>query len=110
MRKLLRHFRDLPLHVIMTALSQEVKDETDGSITVKPALPGKLADEVSAMLDIVLYLASVETRENGKTTMIRRALTASTRKFVAKDRSGRLPQTIDNPTVSGILDLIVPVG
>lgn len=108
MRKLIRHFRDLPMHVIITALAQEVKDERDGSITVKPSLPGKLADEICGMLDIVGYLGVMERTVEGQRVSTRQLLVQPMSKFIAKDRSNKLGQFIENPTVPKMLDAIIP--
>ena len=107
MRKLVRYFRDLPMHVIMTALAQEVRDERDGSITVKPALPGRLSDEVSGFLDIVSYLGVLEKSVGEERKVVRQMLTQSTGKFIAKDRSGKLDQFVEEPTVTKLLDRIL---
>jgi len=110
MRKLLRRFRDLPMHVIVTALAQEVKDESDGSVRVKPALPGKLADEIAAMFDFVIYLDVATEKADGEYRHIRRGLTVSTGRYIAKDRSGRLAAVVDDPSVTSILDYVLAFG
>ena len=107
MRRLVRYFRDLPMHVIITALAQEVRDERDGNITVKPALPGRLSDEVSGFLDIVGYLGVLEKAVGEEHRVIRQMLTRPMGKFIAKDRSGKLDQFIEEPTVAKLLDRIL---
>src|SRR5690606_6666344 len=102
-----RYFRDLPMHVIITALAQEVRDERDGSVTVKPSLPGKLADEVAGFLDIVGYLGTSERTIDGKRIIIRQMLAQPMGKYIAKDRSDRLGQYIEEPTMTKILDAVV---
>jgi phage nucleotide-binding protein len=108
MRKLIRAFRDLKMHVFVTALAQEIKDERDGSITVKPSLPGKLADEVCGMLDIVGYLGMLEKTVEGQRVLVRQMLVQPMGKFIAKDRSDRLGQIVENPTVTSVLDKVLP--
>ena len=104
MRKLIRYFRDLPLHLIMTALPQESKDERDGTIAVKPALSGKLADEIPGLFDIVGYLGVTVAKDSD--TASRKLLVTATPKFVAKDRSNRLGSIVTDPTIPKLLDLI----
>jgi hypothetical protein len=94
--------------MFVTALAQEIKDERDGSITVKPSLPGKLADEVCGMLDIVGYLGLLEETVNGQRVASRQMLVQPMSKYIAKDRSDKLGQTIKNPTVGLVLDKVLP--
>jgi hypothetical protein len=102
-RRMVRAFRDLDAHVIFTALEASVKDAKDGSVTITPSLPGKLAFEISAFLDEVLYLYA---RPQGE-EIIRRVLTQPTGKNIAKDRSGHLPTTLEDPTMSKIGEAVL---
>ena len=98
MRKFVRAFRDMPINTIFTALAREEKNNKTGMIHKKPSLSGKLADEVAAFLDIVCYMYVKEI--DGE--MQRMLLTTSTDEYVAKDRTGKLPLVIPNPTMSEI--------
>lgn len=98
MRKFVRAFRDLPMNVIFTALAKEEKNQKTGMVHKKPSLSGKLADEVAAFLDIVCYMYVKEI--DGE--MRRMLLTTSTDEYVAKDRTGKLPLVIQNPTMMEI--------
>lgn len=102
-RRIVRAFRDLPVHVMFTTHAQEVKDESDGSITLKPSLSGKLAEEVAGFLDVVGYL-NVSDKEG----VIKRQIVFSpTRKVaIAKDRSGRLPRVLEEPTIEKIFKIV----
>jgi phage nucleotide-binding protein len=86
-RKFVRAFRDLEMNTIFTALVKEDKNQRTGLIERKPYLSGKLADEVAAFLDIVVYyyMKRVEDEE------MRLLLSAATDEYVAKDRTGKLP-------------------
>lgn len=88
MRRNLRAFRDLPIHTLFTALAQDVKDETDGTITRLPNLPGKLAYEIAGYMDIVGLMIVQEDKENGE--IKRGVLTQPRGRMIAKDRSGKL--------------------
>ena len=100
-RKFVRAFRDLPMHSIFTALAKTDKDGKTGAIKTTPSLSGKLANEVAGFLDIVgfHYTKVMEDR-------VRRfLLTAATDRQVAKDRSGYLPQIIEDPSMERIFNI-----
>jgi hypothetical protein len=108
-RKMVRGFRDLPVHTIFTALAKSDKDAKSGIVTMKPSLPGKLADEVAAFLDIVGYYYTKEiTNDEGEPEQKRLLLTQKTEKNVAKDRSGRLPVVVESPTMANLFEYIYP--
>jgi hypothetical protein len=102
-RRMVRALRDMDKHVIFTALQNDVKDQMTGAVTSKPSLPGKLADEIPAYIDEVLYLWV----KAGKEGVERKILTEPTGKFIAKDRSGMLPTTMTNPTMARIAELVL---
>lgn len=86
LRRMIRFFRDLPINFIATALPKDDKDEQYGTITRKPLLPGKLADEACGYVDLVLYVLTKD--EEGETK--RAFLTQPSERYYAKDRSGKL--------------------
>lgn len=102
-RRVVRAFRDLPMHTIFTAHAKE-EEQKNGLFKIKPSLPGKLADEVSGFVDLVLYyyLKLVGTESK------RLILTAKTAKENAKDRSGKLPTILEEPTMEMIMSYILP--
>lgn len=100
-RKFVRAFRDLPMHTIFTALAKTDKDQRTGAVKTTPSLSGKLANEVAGFLDIVGYQYNKVI--DGQ---IRRfLLTTATDSQVAKDRSGLLPQVIEEPTMERLFNL-----
>jgi hypothetical protein len=99
-RKWVRKYRDLPLNVIMTCHEMTDKDNMTGAIKHKPQLSGKLSNEVAGFFDVVAYL--YVKREDDKN--VRKLLTGSIEGYVAKDRSGNLPEVIVNPTMQTIYD------
>lgn len=106
MRRLLRAFRDLPLHVFFTALAKETTDPREGTIKV-PALGGQLAEEVPAMQDIVAYLA-LEKKADGQDAL-RTLLLKNIPRFRCKIRTGwnrDVPDFIDSPTITSLLDAL----
>ena len=107
MRLLVRAFRDLNMHTIFCCLDQTVKDEKDGSITIKPSLPGKLADEACGFLDIVGYIHTrEETNAEGKKYTRRLLQVQPAGKINAKSRYTALGQYIEEPTIQKLVDLI----
>lgn len=101
-RKFVRAFRDLPTNTIFTALEKQDKNPMRGSIRRKPSLSGKVADEVSAFLDIVAYLYTKEANGENK----RFLLCGATEDTVAKDRTGKLELVIENPTLQTIWNTV----
>lgn len=107
MRRFLREFRDLPMHVFFTALAKDELDPREGMVK-KPALAGALADEVPGMMGIVAYLAL--TTDNDGNTM-RTLLLKNHARIRTKVRSSwahheEVPNEIDNPTVTALLDML----
>lgn len=101
-RKFVRAFRDLPCNTIFTALASTDKDMRTGAIKRKPSLSGKVKDEVAGFLDMVLYLYVKEINQENK----RMLLCEQTENTVAKDRSNTLPQTIENPSMEVLWNLV----
>ena len=83
----IRLFRDLPLHVVMTAKQDRIEDENNRLIYV-PSAPGKkLAASMPYLFDLVMALRVVPDEEGNLTRWLQ---TDADSKFEAKDRSGRL--------------------
>lgn len=107
MRLFVRAFRDLPMNTIFTALSTTSKDNKTGTVTTRPGLPGKLGGEVAAFLDIVTYLYVKNIREGDNIQRKRFLLTGATENQTAKDRTGRLPLVLEEPTMREIYNYAV---
>jgi hypothetical protein len=111
MRRLVRHFRDLDMHVLFLASSKDVKDPREGMVK-KPALAGQLADDIPGMMDMVGYMAITdETDEDGDPTgnVIRSLLLQNYPKIRIKVRTPWgvvAPDEIDNPTMTNVLDTL----
>lgn len=106
MRKFVRAFRDLPMNTIFTALSKEDKNDSTGKVTTKPSLSGKLAGEVAAFLDIVMYYYIKRVKKGSEVSEQRLLLTQATQNIVAKDRTQTLPVVVESPTMQVLYDLI----
>jgi len=105
-RKLVRAFRDLPMHTVFTALAKTDKDNKTGSVKTMPSLSGKLAAEVSAFVDIVGYQYTKVMEDE----LRRFLLTTATDRYVAKDRSDHLSPTLENPTMKDIFESALSKG
>lgn len=109
-RRLVRGFRDLPMHTIFTCLAKSDKNARTGIIEKKPHLSGKLADEVAAFLDVVVYAYAKQIQDGDEVQYKRLLLTAATDSNVAKDRSGRLPMVVEAPTMQKLYQLMTGAG
>ncbi len=105
-RRLVRGFRDLPMHTIFTALVREEKNQRTGAVTQQPSLSGKMAGEVAAFLDIVVYYYVKQVGSGDDAEFKRLLLTQKTDAQVAKDRSGKLPMVVEQPTMTDLFRLL----
>lgn len=102
MRRFVRMFKDLEMHVFFSALAKEVSVPRLGSVKV-PLLQGSFQDELPGILDVVAYLA-LEDMEDGEVT--RTLLLNSWPKFSVKSRAPWdvvPPSEIPDPTVGKLL-------
>lgn len=105
MRRLLREFRDLPLHVFFSAHAKEIEIARQGRVTV-PAMAGQMAEEVTGLMSVVGYLAQ-STDEDGEDERV--LLLENYAKFRIKARTPwkvETPDEIVNPTVTSLLDAL----
>lgn len=104
--RMVRAFRDLPVHFITTALEENETDKVTGEVQVWPMLQGSVQRKLPAYFDIVLYHTAKEIEKDGVKRIGRWALTSNTGKYQGKDRSGRLPRVMENPDFSNVFDTI----
>lgn len=95
MRKIVRRFRDLPCHVIFTAL--ETDDEKQN--TIRPAITPALCTDVLGYVDVVARM--------GSATGDYRARTRASERIRAKDRFSSLPAIMLDPNFNRVRDYIV---
>ena len=85
MGMLVRLFKDLPIHVFYTALTQTIKDDLTGKVTYGVGLPGKQSDEIPGIPDIVGF---VDVYKDPKTKKEARVVYFQpSGRVVAKDRT-----------------------
>lgn len=105
LRRLVRTFRDLPMHVFYTAHSKEDVDTKEGLVkTVK--LSGQAATEIPGMMSLVGYLA-LSTNDEGETERV--LLLQNYAKIRTGVRAGWnviVPDEIEDPTITSILDAL----
>lgn len=103
-RRMVRQFRDLPMHVIFTCASAYTQDEQKRS-TWSPALTGKLSNQVQGFMDVVGYLITLDRDDKGNVP--RRLWVQPAGRFAAKCRFSKFKGThFDNPTIKSILDAV----
>jgi hypothetical protein len=106
MRRFVRQWRDLDLHIIMTALARDAVDAREGSIVV-PKFAGQFTEDAGAMMSVVAYLALTT---DDKTKQTRRVLLLKNQpKYRVKARTPMdvdVPDTLDDPTIGRLLDVL----
>lgn len=104
MRRLLREFRDLPMHVFYTATTKEIEERGVGKVKV-PAMAGQMSDEIVALMSIVGYLALTPGADDTDRTLLLQNYPG----FRTKVRSPwnfEAPDEIDDPTITKLLDAL----
>jgi len=103
-RLLVRKFRDLPMHVIFVCSITEVQDDYK-HIYYRPAMPGKLGNEIQGFVDHVGYY----TMEIGQNKEVKRVMYFHpTKTYQAKNRFSNFKGVgIIDPTMQDIFDLEV---
>ena len=93
MVKTIKHFRDLNKNFIAIFLSEEFRNEETFETLAEPMIqPKRLREKLPAYFDEVLYLFTKERKgKDGEPEIVHVAATHETNKWVAKDRSGKLP-------------------
>ena len=104
MAKILRRFRDLPMHVVFLALENKSEDKDDSGVYYGPQLYGKLADRAAAFMDFVGRMAFYRQKAEGedKPKAKRGICFYASETQTGKDRSGKLPAFVE-PTFKEIL-------
>jgi hypothetical protein len=93
LRELLRKYRDLPMHGVITALERRDTDNDTGRVKYGPAMSPAMANDTAGLVDVVMYKEVEEV--NG--TEVRAGKTVPTRIRRAKDRFGVLPGKMPDP-------------
>lgn len=108
LRKFLREFRDLPLHVFYTSHAKEERDPREGNVK-KPSLPGKAANEILGVVDVAGYLTFGKVGEGVNAKEERILVLKNYPKIRAKTRTAWIsdaPDELIDPSVSALLDAV----
>lgn len=98
---LLRNFRDLQCHVAFA--SHETVDENSAKIV--PLQTDKFRAKLQAGVRTVVYTKSVEIKAEGRMEFL--GVTKPVDRFAScKDRTGKLPTVMVNPTMERIIDVL----
>lgn len=100
-KRLASSWATLPINLIFTAHSKEVKDESTGKLLIRPSLGDALSDLMGGFVVVQGYLVLEEGDEPGKE---KRTLQVHPGKRVdAKSRIGGLPRIISNPSMPALI-------
>lgn len=108
LRRFLREFRDLPMHVFYTCHAKDEKDPREGMIK-KPSLAGKAANEVLGVVDVAAYMCFADIGEGAKKEQKRVMVLKNWPKIRAKARAPWLsdaPNELIDPSMSALLDAL----
>jgi len=100
----IRGFRDLPFHTVFTAKEKKVTEEATGVTTFQPSVPGQvLLNNLPYFFDEVFRMDYIKVKGN----QFRALYTEGTRRFVAKDRSGKLAVPVEQPNLTTVFNKIL---
>lgn len=99
-RDILRKFRDLPCHFVVTALERRDVDKDTGKPQYGPAVTPGLQSDLLGYVDFVLMCKAAD--EDGPY----RALTRSNSRYRAKDRFDVLPKVLATPFMDRVLGYV----
>lgn len=103
-QRLIRAYRDLPMHVIFTCGRGFIQDEQK-KMLFSPAMTGKLSNQVQGFMDLVGYLVLGTVDDKGK--IPRRLYVQPVGRFNAKCRFTKFKGShFDNPTMKTILSTV----
>lgn len=103
MRRLLRSFRDLPMHVFITAHAKEDEERGVGKVRV-PKMAGQMADDLVGLVSICGYLAMTEDEEGNDQRLLLLQNYPGFRVKVRAPWASQVPDEIEDPTVTKLLD------
>jgi hypothetical protein len=105
MRRFVRSFKALDMHVFMTALAGEDLDRDEGKVKV-PLLQGGFAKEAPGIFDIVGYMGK-QTLDSGESERILLLQNFPGFRIKARTRMGVIaPDSISKPTATLLLDAL----
>jgi len=106
MRRFLRQMGDLPYNLVFVCLAGTEKDELTGIVKERPAISGRLAVEAPAYVDIVMHMQVEKTGRGDDAVISRYAVFQPDNRAAAKDRSGKMPVVMKDPTADKVISRI----
>jgi len=100
MTLLLRHFTDLPCHVVYITHTKRDEDE-DGQTIYRPAVTPKVGGTLLGYVDVTCYTMAVPRTDSEEPDYI--GLFRAHGKYRAKDRFGCLPPRLVSPTMDRVV-------
>ena len=100
--RMVKAFRDLPIHTIFVTWEKLLKDEDVGSKIVPAVVGQALPETIIGYIDVCGRLYKVEKDGEVK----RKILFNSVPHVAAGDRSGKLPNGMEDPTMTKIFDYL----
>lgn len=101
-RSLVRKFRYLPCHFIMTALVRTDTDEKTKKTAYTPALTPALQTDILGYMDVVVYCKSI----NNRGSVVFYGKSVNDEEDRGKDRFNALPAELVNPTFDRIVGYV----
>ena len=100
----IRGYRSLPFHTVFTAKVKKVVDDSTGTITHMPSVPGQLLlNNLSYLFDEVFLMEIGQMKDR---TKYRYFQTLGDRRYTAKDRSGKLAEK-EKPDFTSVFNKIL---
>ena len=93
---LLRKYRDLPCHFLMTALERRDVDEDTGRVMYGPSTTPAIQNALLGYVDIAMRVQNMAGENDVEPHFVARTRPAKTTR--AKDRFGVTPPVLENPT------------
>lgn len=103
-RRFVRAFRDLEINTIFTALAMDHVDPRKNTVMKRPMLTNKLAGELPAFFDVVLYMYVKERRDAPNLRLIQ---TDKSDRVVAKCRVQGIPEILQGPTMDDLYEMLI---
>lgn len=108
MQRLVRNFRELPMHVFMTAIDDDAVISGEGNVKL-PMMVGQMRHQISALMSCHCCLVLTGSTEDPHRTLLLHDIP----KVRAKIRTpwkmnGSAPRELDDPTVTKLLDILLP--
>ncbi len=109
-RKIIRQFRALPCHLIITAMLRYDEDPVSGIVHKNPQLAGQLQTEIPGYCDIVGLMEIVQARKkpNQPREEAKRILyLKEVSRAMVGTRAWNIPSEIENPTFEQLCKIIL---